>query len=352
MASGTVAPSPKYTGFDDNGDPLIGGKLYVFAAGTSTPVTTYTDVALTVANTNPIILDAGGRATIFLDTGSYKFIQNDLNDVLIWSQDNVSAVASGTPGGGSDVDVLGTAGEGLAAGNVVYLDTGAIGTAGRWYKTDADNVATSSTAILVGMVPTAISSGSIGVIRLQGRVSVTGPLTTGAPYYASATAGALTAIAPANVRFIGQADSTITIVIAPNPASGGGGAGTIAQSDVIGLLAALALLRPLATRVNGTTSSATPTPDCDTTDLYSLTAQAAAAAFVNPTGTPANGQKLLIRIKDNGTARALTWGTAYVAGGVALPTTTVLSKILTLGFIYNTDNSLGKWQLVASAQEA
>jgi hypothetical protein len=127
---------------------------------------------------------------------------------------------------------------------------------------------------------------------------------------------------------------------------------TIPLADITGLVAALAALRPLVPRVTGAASSATPTPNADTTDLYSLTAQAAAAAFANPTGTPANGQGLQIRIKDNGTARALTWGTAYVAGGVALPATTVLSKILNLFFSFNSDNALNKWQLVASAQEA
>ena len=60
----------------------------------------------------------------------------------------------------------------------------------------------------------------------------------------------------------------------------------------------------------------------------------------------------MIRIKDDGTGRAITFGTDYVAGGVALPTTTIASKILTLGFVYNTANSLNKWQLVASSQEA
>ena len=83
-----------------------------------------------------------------------------------------------------------------------------------------------------------------------------------------------------------------------------------------------------------------------------MTALAEAATFGAPTGTPVNGQKLIIRIKDNATARTLAWNAVYVAGGVALPTTTVLSKILNLGFIYNTANTLNKWQLVASAQEA
>jgi hypothetical protein len=126
---------------------------------------------------------------------------------------------------------------------------------------------------------------------------------------------------------------------------------TIPQADIAGLAATLLAYRLLIPRAVSTASSATPTPNADTTDLFSLTAQAAAASFANPTGTPSNGQTLTIRIKDNGTARALTWGTAYTPGGVALPTTTVLSKILTLGFIYNTDNALNKWQLISSAQE-
>ena len=112
-----------------------------------------------------------------------------------------------------------------------------------------------------------------------------------------------------------------------------------------------AVKAPLAPRVTTATSSATPTPNADTTDLYSLTAQAAAAAFATPTGTPVNGQPLVIRIKDNATAQALTWSAGYVGGGVALPSTTVLSKILTIQFRYNTDNALNKWQCLWVAQE-
>lgn len=105
-------------------------------------------------------------------------------------------------------------------------------------------------------------------------------------------------------------------------------------------------------RVTTTASSTTPTPNADTTDLYSVTALAAGATFGAPTGTPVNGQKLIIRIKDNTTIRALAWNASYVAGGVNLPSTTISGKIMTIGFIYNTDNSLNKWQCVALAQEA
>jgi hypothetical protein len=51
--------------FDDNGDPLANGKLYTYAAGTTTPKATYTTAAATVANANPIVLDSAGRAVAF-----------------------------------------------------------------------------------------------------------------------------------------------------------------------------------------------------------------------------------------------------------------------------------------------
>jgi len=93
-------------------------------------------------------------------------------------------------------------------------------------------------------------------------------------------------------------------------------------------------------------SSATPTPNSDITDIYTITALAEAATFGAPTGTPTQGQTLLIRIKDNATARALGFNAIYRAGtDIALPTTTVISKTIYLGFIYNVADS--KWDLIA-----
>ncbi len=106
-------------------------------------------------------------------------------------------------------------------------------------------------------------------------------------------------------------------------------------------------------RVTSITSSATPTintDDCDAVDITAL-ATAITSMTSNLSGTPANKDRLVFEIKDNGTARAITWGASFVAGGVALPTTTVLSKILTVGFMYSTANGLNKWRCIASAQE-
>ena len=88
----------------------------------------------------------------------------------------------------------------------------------------------------------------------------------------------------------------------------------------------------------------------DNLDQFIVTAQAGALLFNAPSGTPKNGQKFIIRIKDDATARALTWNAIFRAMGTALPSTTVLSKTKYLGFIYNSTNT--KWDLVASADEA
>lgn len=86
--------------------------------------------------------------------------------------------------------------------------------------------------------------------------------------------------------------------------------------------------------------------DVSTCDEFDVTAQAGALKLNNPSGTPVNGQKLIVRIKDNGTARALTYDTQFRASSdLALPTTTVLSKTLYMGFIFNSADT--KWDLLA-----
>ncbi len=90
--------------------------------------------------------------------------------------------------------------------------------------------------------------------------------------------------------------------------------------------------------------------DVATCDQFQVTAQAGALKLNNPSGTPVAGQKLIVRIKDNGTARALTYDTQFRAMGTALPSTTVISKTVYLGLVYNATDT--KWDLVAVAQEA
>lgn len=83
--------------FDNNGNPLSGGKLFTYAAGTTTNQATYTSSSGNTAHTNPIILDSAGRvpggSEVWLVNGQrYKFLLKTSADVQLWSADNVSGI--------------------------------------------------------------------------------------------------------------------------------------------------------------------------------------------------------------------------------------------------------------------
>jgi hypothetical protein len=78
--------------FDNNGIPLSGGLLYTYAAGTSTPIATYTTSSGSIANSNPIVLDSAGRPSneIWLNgANNYKFVLQNASGTQIWSMDNL-----------------------------------------------------------------------------------------------------------------------------------------------------------------------------------------------------------------------------------------------------------------------
>lgn len=84
--------------FDSNGNPLSGGLIYTYAAGTSTPAATYTSSSGLIQHSNPIVLDAAGRVPtgeIWLTFGtSYKFVLKTSNDVLIGTYDNINGITT------------------------------------------------------------------------------------------------------------------------------------------------------------------------------------------------------------------------------------------------------------------
>lgn len=212
MASGTVIPVPKMQFFDNNGAALAGGKLYCYAAGTTTHQAVYSNAALTSAISQPVTLDSSGRATIFLQAKAYKFLLHTSADVELWAIDDVFALQ---PSEAINLELTGTAGEDLVANNGVYLSDGSGSkTAGRWYKADADNTY-SSTEPKIGLATAAISTGATGLIRIGGTMDGFSSLTLGAKQYVSATAGALTETAPTNAKVVGWAMSATEVVIDP-----------------------------------------------------------------------------------------------------------------------------------------
>jgi hypothetical protein len=85
----TIAPIGKYI------LPNVpGGKVYTYEAGTTTPKATFTTQDESVSNANPVVLDANGRADIWLGDGGYKFVVTDANDVELFSSDNLGGSSS------------------------------------------------------------------------------------------------------------------------------------------------------------------------------------------------------------------------------------------------------------------
>jgi len=114
------------------GQPLAGGKIYTYQAGSSTPLATYTDNTGATANANPIVLGTDGRPTseIWLTYGyNYKFILKDANDTTIQSYDNLYGI----------IGVQATSGATIPAG-LISMWSGSIGSIpSGWYLCDGSN---------------------------------------------------------------------------------------------------------------------------------------------------------------------------------------------------------------------
>jgi hypothetical protein len=82
--------------FDNSGQPLAGGKVYTYSAGTTSAKSVYTDSAKTTPAANPVILDGYGRSQVYAD-GSYKFVIKDADDVTLMTIDNLEYVSSQNP---------------------------------------------------------------------------------------------------------------------------------------------------------------------------------------------------------------------------------------------------------------
>lgn len=147
--------------FDNNGNPLTGGKLYTYAAGTTTPQATYTTNVGNVSHTNPIVLDAAGRVPgsgeIWLTTGvGYKFVLKDANDVLIGTYDNIPS--SVQPPAANDADsIMYEQGYTVTAGNFVVGKTYRILSVG---NTNFTLIGATSNTVGLHFIATGVGSGT------------------------------------------------------------------------------------------------------------------------------------------------------------------------------------------------
>ena len=225
--AGTLTPTPYQTVLDADGVAVSGALIYTYVGGTTTAATTYADASLATPNTNPIVADSGGRFVAYLPAGgNFKFTYKTAAGATIEEQDNILSV----PGSAVNLDIEGTVGEAVTAGQVVYLSSGAESpalTAGSWYLADADLSVSSTLPQSVGIAVSSIAINTAGTIRLAGTVTPASAVVVGSTYYVSTTAGALTATPPVLSRQVGVALTTSSLLMAgttaisvlPNPIS-------------------------------------------------------------------------------------------------------------------------------------
>lgn len=188
------------------------------------------------------------------------------------------------------------------------------------------------------------------VIDASGNVSI-GATTTSVNLQVIGSTGFLTrqAATQDGVALIGRAGGTSSYEISITPTTlTADRIVTLpdATTTVVGTDVAQTLTnKRFTTRVSSAASASSVTPDISAYDVYAFTALAAGLTINAPTGTPVDGDKLLFRFLDNGTARALTWNATYTAIGVTLPTTTVINKTTYVGCIYNANNT--RWDVIA-----
>lgn len=177
-------------------------------------------------------------------------------------------------------------------------------------------------------------------------------LTSGAQVAGTAstnTAGIVTVGGAQTLTAKALTSPTITgTPIAPTPTAGTNTNAIATASFVTTALAAFTTQSVTAASYTTSVAVTSTTASAMSTVNYTITAQAGALLFAAPTGSWADGQILLVRIKDNGTARALTYNSIFRAGTtVALPTTTTISKVLYMEFIYNSTDT--KYDLLGIA---
>jgi VCBS repeat-containing protein len=209
--AGNLTPPLRFQEFDSNGDPLSGGLLYSYAAGTTTPQATYTSSSLGTPNANPVVLDSAGRAAVWLDPSlSYKFVLKDSGGSTIYTEDNVIGLVTN--------DSVATASIQDGAVTTAKLADDSV-TAAKLKDSavvDADRAVTSD-HIRDGAVVTAkLGAGSVSLAKLaagamgissSGYISKTASFTAALAedaYLVNATSGAVTVTLPAAASSTGK----------------------------------------------------------------------------------------------------------------------------------------------------
>ena len=215
-----LAPQPKAQFFDASGSPLVGGKVFTYAAGTTTPLETYTDETGTTPNTNPVILDSRGECNLwFSPASSYKVVLKSATDVLQWTVDNISTYGTLASQNSNNVAITGGTITGVTLTvNVIGDVSGNAGTVTNGVYLDAVQTVTNKT--LSGMASASTVKDSLGTDYTIGFRSVPQSLNTtaaasdiGKHLYVSATTTVPSGVFVAGNEFlvVNSSASTVTL---------------------------------------------------------------------------------------------------------------------------------------------
>lgn len=306
---------PQYE--DSSGDPYSGAVLKCYEAGTSTVINMATDYTGGTTATSMALNASGfpevsGSVVIPHVEENYKLAlyptqaAADANSGAIWTVDNIQIAT------GANADRF-----------IAYAsDTGS---ANAYVLAPAPAISAYAAGQYVTWVPANANTGA-STLTISGLASKNIKLMDGTDPYSGAIVTTGVAVAMYN--------GTSFILLNPAPASG----------SLTGYNAPL-----LTPRVQSVSSAATVTPT-SLDDEVIVTAQGESLTIANVTGTMTQGQGLVIRLKDDGTGRAITFGSYYRAIGVTLPTTTTASKTMIISMIWNATDT--KFDVTGVAEEA
>jgi hypothetical protein len=219
-----------------------------------------------------------------------------------------------------------------------------ISTSGTYPNFTVTNSAPDQTVALTGAGTTSIT-GTYPNFTITSNDSATGTVTS-----VAATVPSFLSVTGSPITTSGTLAITLSGTALPI-ANGGTGATTLAGASIATYTGTETLTnKRIDPRVTSAASASSLTPDISASDVYAYTALAAGLTINAPTGTPLDGDKLIFRLLDNGTSRALTWNATYTVIGVTLPTATTISKTTYVGCIYNANNT--RWDVIAVTTEA